>query len=127
MNLEEPYLKEESDTILACAFAVHNDLGHGLAEKPYENALAVEFRHREIPFEQQSKHEIRYRGELVGKFIPDLIVFGKIIIDTKTIEQISDIELGQMLNYLRVCKLHLGYVINFKHPKVEWKRVVLDL
>ena len=58
-------------------------------------------------------------------FVPDLIVYGKIIVDTKVIERITDIERGQMLNYLRITKLRVGVILNFKHPKLEWERIVL--
>ena len=76
---------EEAYAIISCALEVLNGIGHGLHEKPYENALAVEFRHRGIPFLQQSKFPVMWREVLVGEFIPELVVFDKIIVDTKTI------------------------------------------
>ncbi len=119
-------LKEETEAILGSAFAVHNTLGHGFHEKPYENALVIEFSHRSIPFQQQPRFAINYRDQKVGEFIPDLIVFGKVVVDTKTIPQITDLELGQMLNYLRVTGLPVGLIINFKNPRVEYRRVALS-
>jgi GxxExxY protein len=59
-----------------------------------------------------------------GEYIPDLLVFGKIVIDTKVIEKITDKEVGQMMNYLKVTGYRLGYMLNFKHAKLGWKRVV---
>lgn len=59
------------------------------------------------------------------EFIPDLIIFGKIIVDLKTIPSITDVELGQMLNYLKVTKLELGLILNFKNSRLEIKRVAL--
>ncbi len=47
------------------------------------------------------------------------------VVDAKVIERITDLERGQMLNYLRICRLHVGLIINFKKPKLEWERVVL--
>lgn len=67
-----------------------------------------------------------YKSVVVGKYIPDLICFGQIIVDAKTIERITDHEMGQMLNYLKITRLKLGLLINFKHAKLEWKRVVLE-
>jgi GxxExxY protein len=84
-NTHELVLKEEVYQIVGCAMEVLNTLGHGLLEKPYENALAVEFRLRDISFQQQPPFEIHYKEQEVGKFIPDLIVFNKIVVDTKTI------------------------------------------
>jgi GxxExxY protein len=62
----------------------------------------------------------------VGEFIPDLIAHEKIIVETKTIDRITDIERGQVLNYLCVTKLPLGLIINFKNPRLEWERDVLS-
>jgi GxxExxY protein len=61
----------------------------------------------------------------VGEFVPDLIAFGSVIVDTKVIDRITDLERGQMLNYLRITKLRVGLILNFKKPKLEFERVVL--
>ena len=103
---------------------VLNEIGHGFHEKPYENALVVEFRMREIPCQQQKQFDIVYKDEKVGDYIPDLIAYESIVVDTKVIEKITDREIGQMMNYLKVTGLRLGYIINFKHAKLEWKRVI---
>ena len=100
-------------------------LGHGLHEKPYENALVVEFTLRAIPVRQQVAYDVIYKNATVGKYIPDLICFDQIVVDTKTIESIGDNELGQMLNYLKITELRVGLILNFKHARLEWQRVVL--
>ena len=115
----------ESHQILGSAMAVLNSLGSGLSEKVYENALCVEFGHREIRFDQQRRFEVRYRSVLVGEFIPDLIAFEKVVVDTKTVEKIGLPERGQMINYLRITGYRVGLIINFKHSKLEWERIVL--
>ncbi len=61
----------------------------------------------------------------MGEYIPDIIAFNKIIVDTKTIERIGNTEKGQMINYLKITGLKIGLIINFKHPKLEWKRIIL--
>ena len=116
---------EEVRQIVGCAFEVLNTLGHGLLEKPYENALCVEFKLRNIPFAQQPRFNVVYKGVKVGDYIPDLIAFENIIIDTKTIERITDIERGQVLNYLKITGRKVGLILNFKHPRLEWERLVL--
>jgi GxxExxY protein len=124
-NEHELIFRDEVYAIISCSLEIINGIGHGLHEKPYENSLAVEFRHRGIPFEQQRVFPVVWRETLVGEFIPDLIAYGKIVVDTKTIERITDIERGQMLNYLRITRLPLGLIINFKKPKLEWERIIL--
>jgi GxxExxY protein len=105
---------------------VANTLGHGLLEKPYENALVVEFGLKGIPCQQQRAFDVNYKGVVVGTYVPDLICFDRIVVDTKTIECITDHELGQMLNYLGITGLEVGVILNFKKARLEWKRVVLQ-
>ena len=102
-----------------------NALGRGLLEKPYENALAVEFGLRNIPFRQQPWFDVLYKEHKVGLFISDLIAFDAVIVDTKVIDRITYHERGLMLNYLRITKLRVGVILNFKQAKLEWERIVL--
>jgi GxxExxY protein len=118
-------LKPETREILGCAFDVLNEIGHGLNEKIYENALVVEFKLRGIPFGQQCRFPVLYKTLQVGEFVPDLIAFGSVIVDAKNIERIADHERGQMINYLRVTRFHVGLILNFKHARLEWERIVL--
>lgn len=117
--------KEEVHRIVGCAIEVLNGLGHGLQEKPYENALTVEFGLRDIPFQQQPRFNVVYKDVVVGEYIPDLICYGQVVVDTKTIDQITDHEIGQMLNYLKITGLKVGVLLNFKRARLEWKRIVL--
>lgn len=117
-------LAKETGEIISCSFEVLNEIGHGLHEKIYENALVVEFGLRDIAYSQQSEYDVDYKGFSVGKYVPDLIVYDKVVVDTKTIEKITENERGKMLNYLKITGLSVGLIINFKHAKLEWKRVV---
>ena len=84
----------------------------------------VEFGLRGIPYSQQAEYPVLYKSVQVGKYVPDLIVYDKIVVDTKTIDKITEHERGKMLNYLNHTGLRVGLIINFKHAKLEWKRVV---
>jgi GxxExxY protein len=111
--------------VVGCAFDVVKALGHGLHEKPYENALALAFQDTGISIQQQVAFPILFRARQVGEYIPDLIADNAVIIDTKVIDRITDHERGQMLNYLRISGLLVGLLINFKRAKLEWERIVL--
>jgi GxxExxY protein len=111
--------------IIGASFEVLNELGHGFREKSYENALIVELGLRHLSCVQQRAFEVFYKTIRVDEYIPDLLVGEKIVVDAKTVERITDAERGQMLNYLRVTKRHVGLIINFKRPKLEWERIVL--
>lgn len=119
-------LKDEVYRIVGSAIAVLRDIGHGLHEKPYENALTVEFASQQIGFTQQQRVPILYRNTQVGEYVPDLIAFGVVVVDTKVIDRITDHERGQMMNYLRITRLKVGVVLNFKRAKLEWERIVLS-
>jgi GxxExxY protein len=92
MNAKDETLlfKHEVFQIVGCAIEVLNTLGHGLVEKPYENALVVELGLRKIPFRQQPSFNVLYKGQPVGLFIPDLIAFDSVVVDTKVIDRITD-------------------------------------
>ena len=107
-NNEKLLSRGEVFQIVGCAIEVLNTLGHGIVEKPYENALVVEFGLRRIPFRQQPAFDVLYKGQKVGLFIPDLIAFDSVVVDTKVIDRISDDERGLMLNYLRITHLRVG-------------------
>ena len=118
-------LKAETEKVIGFAFEVLNEIGHGLNEKIYENSLVVLFKQNGIAFDQQRRFPVLFRGVQVGEFVPDLIAFGSVIVDTKVIDRITDVERGQMLNYLRITKLRVGLILNFEKPKLEFERVVL--
>jgi GxxExxY protein len=118
-------LKAETEKIIGFAFEVLNEVGHGLNEKIYENSLTVLFKLNNIAFDQQRRFPVHFRGVEVGEFVPDLIAFGSVVVDTKVIDRITDHERGQMLNYLRITKLRVGLILNFKNARLEFERVVL--
>ena len=110
--------------IIGSAMDVINSIGHGFPEKVYENSLVQDFLLKDIRVDQQRSFDIHYREKVVGTFIPDLIINDTIIVDTKCIEKITDRELGQMLNYLKITTLKIGLIMNFKRAKLEWERVI---
>lgn len=110
-------LKAETERIIGFAFEVLNGIGHGFHEKMHENALTVLFKLNGIAFDQQRRFPVLFRDVEVGEFVPDLIVFGSVIVDSKVIDHITDFERGKMLNYLRIAKLRVGLLLNFKKPR----------
>ena len=121
---EEGRLWQEAGEVVGCAMEVLNHVGHGLLEKPYERALTVEFRLRGIPYRQQPRYPVVYKNQRIGIYVPDLVVYEEIVVDTKVVERLADHEIGQMVNYLRITRLGLGLLLNFHHPHLEWKRIL---
>lgn len=116
-------LDEQTAAIIGIAYGVTNEVGCGFREKAYERALIREFQLRTIPHDQQKTFPLHYKDVQIDTLIPDLIVFDRIIVDTKTIKFITERELAQMLGYLKATGLTLGLILNFGNPKVEVKRV----
>jgi GxxExxY protein len=112
-------------SVVGAAFEVLKALGPGIWEKPYERAMIVELRLRQHKIDQQRRYDVTYKGESVGEYIPDLIVDDSVIVETKVVDRISNVERAQVLNYLRITGLRVGLIINFQRPKLEWQRVVL--
>lgn len=117
--------RDLTHAIIGSAFEVLKVVGHGLHEKPYENALMVELGLRGLVATQQRKFPVYYKGVKIGEYVPDLLVNDVVIVDTKTVDRITAVETGQMLNYLKITQLSVGLILNFKRPKLEYYRVVL--
>ena len=117
--------EDETSAVIGAALEVLSQLGHGIHEKPYENALAIELGLREIRCQQQTRFDVIYKTAKVGEYVPDLIAAGKIIVYTKVIDRITNHERGQMINYLRITGLPLGLIFNFRYAKLQWERLAL--
>ncbi len=117
--------QEEVYQIIACALEVHKTLGAGFLEAVYQEALEREFVDHNIPFESQKPLRILYKGSYLEKqYQADFVLFGKIILEIKAIDNLDSNHLAQVLNYLKVTQFHLGLLVNFGARSLEWKRVV---
>jgi len=115
-------------SVLDCAFEVHRELGPGLLESVYEQALAYELVKCEIAFERQREVAAYYKGYDLGLgFRADLVVDGRLLIELKAVDDISPSHLAQTMTYLRLLKLKRGLLLNFNKRllKEGIKRVVL--
>ncbi len=124
MNSDEDRLNELSEKIIGAAFEVSNILGAGFLEKVYENALNVELNLRGLKTFQQAPLKVYYKNELVGDYIPDILVEDEILVEIKAVKELDEIHLAQCLNYLKITGLKLCLLINFSKPRIEIKRVV---
>jgi len=117
--------KQESYEIIGAAMEVHNELGSGFLEAVYQEALALEFSKRNIPFKQEQKIEISYKNQILSKqYIADFICYDKIVIETKALSELISNHESQVINYLKATDLKLGLLINFGSEKLDYKRLV---
>ena len=113
--------------INGAVFEVNSVLGAGFLEKVYENALLIELQRRGLKAESQVPLTVSYKGEVVGEYYADIVVEGQVILELKAAEQLQKIHKAQLLNYLQATGFKVGLLVNFKHPKADVKRLVLDL
>ena len=113
--------------INGAVFEVNRVLGSGFLEKVYENALLFEIKKQGLKAEKQVPIKVLYKNHLVGEYIADIFVEKKVVIEIKTVENLDKAHEAQLLNYLKATGLQIGLLVNFKHPKAEIKRMVLNL
>jgi GxxExxY protein len=118
--------KQEVFAIVGAAMEVHSELGPGFLEPIYHEAMEIEIKAREIPFESQKRLQIRYKNQFLSKeYIADMICYGKIIVEFKALDVLSSRDDSQIINYLKATGMRVGVLINFgSHGKLEWRRLV---
>lgn len=117
--------KELSESIIGAAMEVLNALKPRLDERLYERALVIELTKRGHRVEAQRQFPVFYNEQHIGTLVPDLIVDGVVIVDTKVVSAFSDTHIAQMLGYLNITGLRLAILLNFKNARLDWKRVVV--
>ena len=120
-------INEITYAINGAVFEVNSVLGAGFLEKVYEKALLIELQRRGLKAESQVPLTVSYKGEVVGEYYADIVVEGQVILELKAVEQLQKIHEAQLLNYLQATGFKIGLLVNFKHPKADVKRLVLDL
>ncbi len=113
---------------MGAAFEVYNDRGYGLAEEIYQECLEIEVDLRRISFRSKAELKCFYKGlELKKRYVPDLYVFGCLVVELKAVTELAPEHEAQLFNYMRIAKQPVGYLINFGHKgTLEWKRLILS-
>ncbi|OXA79709.1 GxxExxY protein [Flavobacterium frigidimaris] len=120
------YREKETYKIIGLCMEVHKNLGPGLLEIVYKDALEIEFRENNIPFEREKEYSIEYKGRiLTHKFYADFIVNEDIVLEVKAIKEFSSEHIAQILNYIKLSHSELGLLINFQTKSLQYKRYIL--
>ena len=117
--------EELSNQIVGCFIKVHNELGCGLLESCYHNALYFELKSVGLSVGYNVPLNVFYQKQQVGEFYADLVVNNKIIIEIKAVKALGPSHEAQLLNYLHITGCRLGYLVNFQGQRAVWKRFVL--
>ncbi len=118
--------RDESYAIVGACFEVYKEKGNGFLEAVYQECLVMELADRGIPFAEQPKLALAYKGRpLRLSYQPDFLCFGKIVVEIKAVKSLADEHRAQTINYLKATGHQLGLLVNFgHHPKVESERFV---
>ena len=117
---------EETYQIIGAAQEVHRELGNGFLEAVYHEALEMEFRNKEIPYESEKELNISYKNNLLHKkYKVDFLCFGKIIVEIKALSKLTSDHESQLLNYLKASNLKVGLLINFGERSLKVKQIIL--
>jgi len=120
-NIRDP----QTYAIIGAAMQVHRELGHGFLEAVYQEALAIEFERRSIPYAREVDLPIYYRDRLLTcAYRADFICYGSIVVELKAISSITGNEQAQVLNYLRATRLERGLILNFGTLRMQHERMV---
>ncbi len=122
----EGYRREETYKIIGLCMEVHRNLGPGLLEIIYKDALEIEFKENNILFEREKEFAIEYKGKILPhKFYADFIVNEDIILEVKAVKEFSNEHIAQTLNYLKLANSEIGLLVNFQTKSLQYKRYSL--
>jgi GxxExxY protein len=125
--MSELLYKAEVFILVGYCMEIHRELGKGLDEVTYKDALVVELQRAEIPFDRELKYKVSYKGVILPHhYQADFVVWKKVLFEAIAVERLTDVHIKQVLNYLAASKLELGLLVNFGADSLEWKRVVLS-
>jgi GxxExxY protein len=119
------YREEETFKIIGICMEVHRNLGPGLLEVVYKDALEIEFKSNNIYFEREKEFSIEYKGVILPhKFYADFIVNEDIILEVKAVKEFSNEHTAQVLNYIKLSNSEIGLLVNFQNKSLQHKRLV---
>jgi|SRR5450759_257714 len=117
--------KEESYKIIGACMEVHKKLGSGFLESVYSEALEIEFKKVDIPYEREKKLPVFYDDQPLKKYFKaDFVCFDAIIIELKATKFLIDADHKQTINNVKATRFKLGLLVNFGTTSLTYKRIV---
>ncbi|TPD65672.1 GxxExxY protein [Flavobacterium microcysteis] len=117
--------EEDTYKIIGICMEVHRNLGPGLLEIIYKDALEIELKANNIPFEREKEFLIQYKGKILPhKFYADFIINEDIVLEVKAIKEFSNEHIAQILNYMKLSDSEIGLLVNFQTKSLQYKRYI---
>lgn len=123
-NKEKLLYPELSYQIMGILFEVHNKLGTKYQEKHYQNAVETKLKGLNLPYQREKQIKVKFENEILGEFYADFVISGKLLLELKRVWRISQDDIKQVLRYLDALGFKLGIIANFRHKRLEYRRVV---
>lgn len=124
-NSDFYYKKDENYEIVGLCMEVHRLLGPGLLEIVYKDALEIEFKNHNIKYEREKEFPVFYKGIILPhRFYADFVVYDDIILEVKSVKEISNDHLAQTLNYMKIADTPIGIIANFQNKSLVHKRLI---
>jgi GxxExxY protein len=110
--------------IIGAAMQVHKTLGCGFLEAVYQEALAIELTHRDIPYQREVALPITYRGKVLAtSYRADFICYDSVIVELKALTRLRGVERAQVINYLKATGFDTGLLLNFGASSLDYERL----
>ena len=115
----------ETYAIIGAAMEVHRELGNGFLEAVYQDALQIEFKLRDIPFQREQSVPVLFKGVALGApYRADFVCHGSVLVELKAVKALTDVETAQVLHYLKATGFGRALLINFATPRLDYKRFI---
>jgi len=114
--------EEITHKIIGCAYKVYNQLGFGFLESVYKKAMKIELQKQRFEIEEEKPLKVYYDNQIVGDFYIDLFVEQEIVVELKSVKNLTKEHEVQLVNYLNGMKKDIGLLINFGPSGVDVKR-----
>jgi GxxExxY protein len=114
---------ELTEKIIECIIRVHQKMGPGFLESVYRRALLIDLKRSNIRAETEKEFVIHYEGVEVGLHRLDILVEGRIIVELKTVDELSRAHYAQVRSYLRATNLTLALLVNFAKERADFRRI----
>lgn len=109
-------------SMMECAKAIRRQLGPGYLEAVYKNAMVIEIRKHQLPYQTEVPLNVFYDGVIVGKYKADIIVGNRLILEIKATTNLTVANEIQLVNYLTATGIDDGLLINFGADQLQFKR-----
>jgi GxxExxY protein len=111
-----------SEKVIGCAMMVHRELGFGFLESVFHRAMEIELAKSGLSFESEKRLNVFYDGHIVGHFVADLVIDGRLVVELKAVECIVKAHEVQLVNYLTAANTESGLLLNFGTESLGYRR-----